>query len=396
MIIPMFSCGCLNSELWGARAESTRHAFCTRLGAVGHRCWPRPSRARDLARGARGKSIRCAGSAIAAGLHSPIRPHGPNAILQVAFTVVGHSPPLALAPGSLAPHLAELCVLHLDRALVVVPIVVLPVLLVPAAGVAVAAALHARIALHVPGACLQVALVVVGHGPTRALVAPAHTAQALASFSVGVADRVTVVAAPVVVLVPGAPAVVRRSRAEALEQTASRRIAGSGVHILRGRQGCRGLLSLSGQRQGCRGLLAIGGALLAANNLLTLITVAACQGSHAVHRVIARLAWRRARVWVLTLFASDNLRAHRISAACQRRLSINRGLARIALGRACLGEQGGVCCVATELPSGRPRVRRRRCREADQQHRTRHAVAAGPVASRTQTERESITATWSP
>merc|ERR1712207_83621 len=35
-----------------------------------------------------------------------------------------------------APHLAELCVLHLDRALVVVPIVVLVVLLVPAAGVA--------------------------------------------------------------------------------------------------------------------------------------------------------------------------------------------------------------------------------------------------------------------
>eukprot|EP00959_Pyramimonas_sp_CCMP1952_P019674 415896-Pyramimonas_sp.AAC.1 len=34
------SCGCLNSELRGARAESTRHAFCTRLGAVGHRCWP--------------------------------------------------------------------------------------------------------------------------------------------------------------------------------------------------------------------------------------------------------------------------------------------------------------------------------------------------------------------
>ena len=77
---------------------------------------------------------------------------------------------------------------------------------------------------------------------------------------------------------------------------------------------------------------------------------------------------------------------------------INRGLARIALGRACLGlgERGGVCCVATELPSGRPRVRRRRCREADQQHRTRHDVAAGPVASRTQTERESRTATWSP
>ena len=56
----------------------------------------------------------------------------------------------------------------------------------------------------------------------------------------------------------------------------------------------------------------------------------------------------------------------------------------------------GVCCVATELPSGRPRVRRRRCREAGQQHRTRHAVAAGPVASRAQTERESRTATWSP
>merc|ERR1711904_734594 len=81
------------------------------------------------------------------------------------------------------------CVLHLDRALVVVPIVVLLVLLVPAAGVAVAAALHARIALHVPDAGLQVALVVVGHGPTRALVAPAHTAQPLASISVGVADR---------------------------------------------------------------------------------------------------------------------------------------------------------------------------------------------------------------
>merc|ERR1719291_329857 len=215
MIIPMFSCGCLNSELWGARAESTRHAFCTRLGAVGHRCWPRPSRARDLARGARGKSIRCAGLAIAAGLHSPIRPHGPNAILQVAFTVVGHSPPLALAPRSLAPHLAELCVLHLDRALVVVPIVVLLVLLVPAAGVAVAAALHARIALHVPDAGLQVALVVVGHGPTRALLAPADTAQPLASLSCGVADRALVVAAPVVVPVPGAPAVVRRCRAEA-------------------------------------------------------------------------------------------------------------------------------------------------------------------------------------
>merc|ERR1719291_1589872 len=215
MIIPMFSCGCLNSELWGARAESTRHAFCTRLGAVGHRCWPRPSRARDLARGARGKSIRCAGSAIAAGLHSPIRPHGPHAILQVAFTVVGHSPALALAPGSLAPHLAELCVLHLDRALVVVPIVVLLVLLVLAAGVAVAAALHARIALHVPDAGLQVALVVVGHGPTRALVAPAHTAQPLASLSVGVDDRALVVAAPVVVPVPSAPTVIRRSRAEA-------------------------------------------------------------------------------------------------------------------------------------------------------------------------------------
>merc|ERR1719291_1368044 len=144
MIIPMFSCGCLNSELWGARAESTGHAFCTRLGAVGHRRWPRPSRARDLARGAWNKSIHCAGLAIAAG------------------------PP------------------------------------------------------------------------------------------------------------------------------------------------------------------------------------------------------------------------------------INRGLARIALGRACLSERGGVCCVATELPSGRPRVRRRRCREADRQHRTRHAVAAGPAASRAQTERESRTATWSP
>merc|ERR1719188_2831574 len=259
------------------------------------------------------KSIHCAGLAIAAGLHSPIRPHGPNAILQVAFTVVGHSPALALAPGSLAPHLAELYVLHLDRALVVVPIVVLLVLLVLAAGVAVAAALHARIALHVPDACLQVALVVVGHGPTRALVAPAHSAQALASFSVGVADRAIVVAAPVVVLVPGAPAVVRRSRAEALEQTAGRRIAGSGVHILSGQP-------------------AIGGAPLAANNLLTLITVAACQGRPAVHRVIARLAWRRARVWVLTLFASDNLRAHRISAACQRRLSIDGVIARLARG----------------------------------------------------------------
>merc|ERR1719291_814611 len=96
MIIPMFSCGCLNSKLWGSRAESTGHAFYTRLGAVGHRCWPWPSRARDLARGARGKSIHCAGLAIAAGLHSPIRPHGPNAILQIAFTVVGHSPAPAL------------------------------------------------------------------------------------------------------------------------------------------------------------------------------------------------------------------------------------------------------------------------------------------------------------
>merc|ERR1719226_229700 len=75
---------------------------------------------------------------------------------------------------------------------------------------------------------------------------------------------------------------------------------------------------------------------------------------------------------------------------------IKESLARIALGRACLSERGGVCCVATELPSGRPRVRRRRCREADQQHRTRRAVATGPVASRAQTERESRTATWSP
>ena len=82
----------------------------------------------------------------------------------------------------------------------------------------------------------------------------------------------------------------------------------------------------------CRGLLTIGGAPLAANNLLTLITVAACQGRLAVHRVIARLAWQRARVWVLTLFASDNLRAHRISAACQRRLSIDGVIARLARG----------------------------------------------------------------
>merc|ERR1719420_627491 len=190
------------------------------------RCWPpllalTSAGTRPRERSAN-KSIHCAGLAIAAGLHSPIRPHGPNATLQVAFTVVGHSPAPAL-PRGLAPHLAELCVLHLDRAIVVLPIVVLPVLLVPAAGVAVAAALHARIALHVPDACLQVALVVVGHGPTRALVAPAHTAQALASFSVGVADRAIVVAAPVVVLVPSAPAVVRRSRAEASLLTAAHR-----------------------------------------------------------------------------------------------------------------------------------------------------------------------------
>merc|ERR1719203_109225 len=75
-----------------------------------------------------------------------------------------------------------------------------------------------------------------------------------------------------------------------------------------------------------------GGAPLAANNLLTLITVAACQGRRSVHRVIARLAWRRARVWVLALFASDDLRAHRISAACQRRLSIDGVIACLARG----------------------------------------------------------------
>ena len=105
------------------------------------------------------------------------------AINEKAFTVVGHSPAPAL-PRSLAPHLAELCVLHLDRAIVVLPIVVLIALLVLAAGVAVAAALHARIVLHAPNACHQVALVVVGHRPTLALVAPAHTAQVLASVSV--------------------------------------------------------------------------------------------------------------------------------------------------------------------------------------------------------------------
>merc|ERR1719291_553633 len=216
MIIPMFSCGCLNSKLWGSRAESTGHAFYTRLGAVGHRCWPWPSRARDLARGARGKSIHCAGlamSAIAAGLHSVISPHGPNAILQVTGTIADHSP--ALAPGiSLALHHAELFVQHVERLAVVVTIVVLIDLLVPAIGVAVAATLHARIILHLINVSLQVAIVVVGHGPTEAQwLLHGVTAHRFATFRGGVAHRHTSeVVAIVVVLAPGVAAIGRRRR----------------------------------------------------------------------------------------------------------------------------------------------------------------------------------------
>ena len=184
-----------------------------RLGAVG------PHLTFAGARGARDRSTHGAGLAITAGLHPRIAPHGPDTVLQVAFTIVGHSPALALAPGSLALRLTELSVLHLDGAIVVVPIVVLMGLLVPATGVAVAAALHARIAPHVPNAGLQVALVVVGHGPTDAS-APAPTAHAFALVNASVGQRTLVVAAIVVVPVPGAATIVSRSRTEASTQGA--------------------------------------------------------------------------------------------------------------------------------------------------------------------------------
>jgi len=90
-----------------------------RLGAVG------PHLTFAGAKGARDKSTRCAGLAKTADLHARIAPHGPDTVLQVTLTIAGHRPALALAPGSLALHLAELSALHLDRARVIVPIVVL-------------------------------------------------------------------------------------------------------------------------------------------------------------------------------------------------------------------------------------------------------------------------------
>ena len=97
MTIPMFSCGCLNSELWGP-AQNLPGMHSVRGWALLATAVGPDLRGHETSREERGaKSIHCAGLAIAAGLHSPIRPHGPNAILQVAFTVVGHSPALAFS-----------------------------------------------------------------------------------------------------------------------------------------------------------------------------------------------------------------------------------------------------------------------------------------------------------
>ena len=103
-------------------------------------------------------------------------------------------------------------------------------------------------------------------------------------------------------------------------------------------------------------------------------------------RVVAATSWRplRSQADVLAL----------LGAPVRASLAAIEAAAPLLAGQL-RSQVAGLLARAAELPSGRPHVRRRHCREADQLHRTRHAVAAGLWQAEHKTGREYRTVTWS-